>query len=62
MIFTIGQAVPTIDNDQVKPAGKYYVNASVCMCCSNVVINKKHKVICVYINIYIYIYTLQYII
>ena len=25
-MFTIGQAVSTSDNDQVKPAGKDYVN------------------------------------
>ena len=59
-MFTIGQAVSTSENDQVKPAGKDYVNmkqcvTSVCMCCDNVTINKKHKVK-IYIYIYIYIY------
>ena len=56
-MFTIGQEFSTSENDQVKPAGKDYVNVKpvwpVCMYCDNVTINKKHKV---YIYIYIYIY------
>ena len=45
-MFTIGQAVSTSDNDQVKPAGKDYVNV------------KPVWPVCVlsYLALYIYIY------
>ena len=60
-MFTFGQAVSTSDDNQVKPAGKEYMNVkpvqTTCMCCDNVRINKKTQFICIYIYVYIYIYT-----
>ena len=59
-MFTFGQAVSTSDDNQVKPAGKEYMNVkpvqTTCMCCDNVRINKKTQFIYIYIYVYIYIY------
>ena len=50
-MFTAGQAASTSDNDQVKPAGKDYVNVKPVW----------PKCVWVLANIYIYIYTYIYI-